>query len=155
MKDRLDPAFRQTLVEAARALDAAGLDWCVFGGAAFALHRSTSDPVPDIDVWVPPDAGEALSTVAGLRDCSDGGTARFRSRRRLVGTFGPVPVEILLGFEVRTAGRWEPVAIGERAAIALGDVSITVPERTELARLFRLIGREKDIARADILERDG
>lgn len=129
--------------------------WCVITGAAMALHGFGDGGARDIDVIATEDAARGLMERLGLANLADGGrgegAARFRSRVLLHPPLGVVPVEVFAGFEVFAEGRWQAVPMPRGTAARLGEAALPVATRAELARLFSLFGRPKDLRRAALL----
>ena len=126
--------------------------WCIFGGAAFALHGIVAEPVKDIDLIVSPCDAARLMTAYGWKNLADGGTERFRSTIIFRPVLGDMPVEILSGFQSRCGGGWGDIDIPEVILVSAGSAMVPVPTRQALALMFRACGRPKDVAKAALLE---
>ncbi|WP_164734864.1 hypothetical protein [Pelagibacterium lentulum] len=127
--------------------------WMVFGGAAVALHGIDCGPIKDIDVVLPHRAALRLSAMFSWKNHADERSDRFRSDVLLRPDLGPVPVELLGGFQVRGKSGWVAVDCSETQGIQVGAQRVFVPSLERLANIFRLCGREKDIRRAKLIER--
>jgi len=127
--------------------------WCVFGGAAMRLHGYRDMPIADIDVLVSPADGERLIASKALENVADGGTERFRSRILLHPDLSALPVEILAGFEIFANGSWQEVRVNERIKVQLRTSTVFVAGIDDIARIFRLSERPKDLARLTLLEK--
>lgn len=121
--------------------------WSIFGGAALCLHGITSELPKDIDVLLSIDDAERIAARHGLENKAAGGIERFRSQILLHPSTGTVPVELMAGFEVLTTDGWVPVRIERRVTKTIGGVALPVATLPELARLFRLFGRPRDLER--------
>ena len=59
------------------------------------------------------------------------------------------------GFESHGLNGWRPVRPTTREVVAYADTTVFVPERAELAELFRRFGRPADLVRAVTLDQFG
>ncbi|WP_439633734.1 hypothetical protein [Glycocaulis sp.] len=126
--------------------------WAVYGGAGLHLHGIEDGPLADIDVLVSDRDALALLERADVTRKQSEPSQLFRSRQFLNASFGQVPVEIMAGLEVCREGKWWPVEVHESISLGMGDMPVQVASRSELIRMFRLMGREKDLHRARLLE---
>ena len=125
--------------------------WWLIGSAAIALYGVNLD-VADVDLQLAPqDAMKLLRENHGAR-LDDGGNERFRSEVFGRIEIGPLPIDVLGGFQVVRNGRWEAVEPATRVAIPTPVGHIFVPARLELAAITRSLGRPKDLARARMLD---
>lgn len=142
--------FDAALAQVAAALRSARDPWWVIGSAAVRLHGGATS-VADIDVLASArDAARLLAAWPGAATIG-GASAQFRSHpfARLEGA--ALPVEVMGDLELRTAHGWQPVRPLTR--VARGEVF--VPDRSELVAILRAFGREKDVARAALLDPPG
>ena len=121
--------------------------WAIFGGAALCLHGLSTEPPKDIDVLLSLGDAERIAARHGLANEAAGGAERFRSQILLHPPMGTVPVELMAGFEVLTGDGWVPVRIEHHVTKTIGRTALPVATLPELARLFRLFGRPKDLER--------
>ena len=121
--------------------------WWVLGSAAMALIGVDPGEIRDIDVLVSAGDAEALMTAYSLPNEADGGTDRFRSTYFLKPDLGDVPVEVMGGYQIRTAGLWTSVEPLSRQRITLDDAKIYVPNLSEQMEILKQLGRPKDLAR--------
>lgn len=137
---------RKTLCEALRSvaprLDADFPGWAVFGGAALVLNGVEGISTRDIDIIVP--AREDLP----LPNETDG---RFRSQQRMQMEAGGVEVDVSVGLEVKSRGRWQRVSLQQTET----DGGIRYASRSECLRLLRLFNRPKDRERLRLLRLSG
>ncbi|VXC91977.1 hypothetical protein [Sphingomonas sp. 8AM] len=139
--------FDAALAQVAAALRPARDPWWVIGSAAVRLHGAETS-VDDIDVLVSArDATRLLGDWPGavtIGAASD----RFRSHpfARLDGA--ALPIEVMADLELCTDGVWRRVSPATRVALA----GVFVPGRDELGAILRAFGRDKDLARAGLLE---
>lgn len=150
--DVSDGALEQTLIQLADLLSGCRDPWCIFGGTAMLLHGYRQIPVADIDVLVTAADAERIATSHGIANLADGGTDLFRSRALLHPELGDVPVEILSDFEIFAHGTWQKVCIGEPVEAKFGSAAVFIAGLTNVAEIFRLSGRPKDIDRLKLLE---
>lgn len=139
------------LVALAECLSIARDPWWLFGGAAFAIVSPDSCLVKDIDVLVSDRDGQILSDLFGWKNHADGGTNKFQSTWFLKATLGGLPVEFMSSLHVKSGDHWKAVDLQTRRALPIDDAMIYLPEPTELADLFELMGRPKDLERAQQL----
>ncbi len=125
--------------------------WWIFGGAAFAISKSMSISVPDIDVLVSDRDCQALSTKFGWENEADGGNDKFQSNCFLKTSFQELPIEFMSGLKVKSGKHWRSVEPQTRHSKKLASAQIFLPEPRELASLFELFGRPKDLERAEQL----
>ncbi|WP_193171062.1 nucleotidyltransferase domain-containing protein [Nisaea nitritireducens] len=144
-------AFHVTLGALAAALDGTADPWWIFGGAALALHGVVSEDPRDIDVLVSEADAARLAHALDIGNGADGGTAKFRSSWFLKPALGPVPVEVMAGFEIFSAGAWHPVRPRSRERKTIGEIALFVPSQAEIAEILSLSGRPKDLARLELL----
>jgi len=138
----------KTLETAAIALNFRHRDWVVFGGAAMVLHGFNIGYIEDIDIIVSGETAADLMVELSLENQADGGSETFRSEFLLRPNFGPTEVEILGNFEIRSGTIWNRIVPRKRVAFSAGSQTIFAPEITELADIFDLCGRTKDLARS-------
>jgi hypothetical protein len=131
------------LDEVAGALSGARDPWWVIGSAAVRLHGIETS-VADVDVLV--SARDALDTMATWRGDRKVGAPdeRFRSSLFVRLSGAALPVELMAGLHVRSAGQWVAVQPVTRRSIS----NVFVPEPAELAAIFSLFGRPKDRERS-------
>lgn len=130
--------------------------WAIFGGTAMVLHGYCDLRPADIDVLVSPDDAERIAAAHDLKNEADGGTERFRSRVVLHPQTGPMPIEIMAGFEIFSEGRWHQVSILDRSQVTFRSATASIASLDDIATIFRLSGRPKDLQRLDLLaERAG
>lgn len=142
----------EMLAATAEALDLRN-DWIVFGGAAMALSGMTDQPVPDIDILTSQETAEELIDAFGGQIITPPAADRFRSRllARIDGT--PIPIEIMVGLEVKTDDGWAPVNFRTCVDRPVQDRHIPTPRTAEQAAMARRFGRPKDLQRAEALDK--
>jgi hypothetical protein len=137
----------QTLIAVADRLAGAAAPWWIIGSAAAALHGLEIAKIGDVDVLAGIADAHRLLSVPDAVPIDDGGNDIFRSDAFVRLTGLPLKVEILGGLRVRG----KPLTITTRVTIPVGKTPVYVPSREELVRIFRLFGRPKDMARAEVL----
>jgi len=128
-------------------------DWIVFGGAAMALSGVPDWPVPDIDVLASAETANDLIEAFGGQVITPETRDRFRSRLLARIDTTPVPIEIMVGLEVKTDDGWSPVAFRTRVDRPVQDRHIPTARIAEQAAMARRFGRPKDLQRAEALEK--
>lgn len=145
-----EPALHDTLIRAAEVLNGAGIRWMLIGGAAMVLHGLKDQTPADIDIVLSAGPAAALGARQGWANHADAGSGRFRSACLLRPDLGPIPVELLGGFQIHTPGGWVAVE-PEGGAIqecCIGPQTAFLPAPARLAEIFRLCNRAKDLRRA-------
>jgi len=151
---QIDPDLSVTLQALAKVMKQASDDWWIIGSAAVALHLFDQglggDPgtVADVDVITSRRDLDTLYGALPLTDTPEDGKPMFLLER-----FGrwsePVfSVEFMTGLKLRVGNEWRLVQPRTRTAIALGKITLYVPERQELVAILYDFGREKDLRRA-------
>ncbi len=141
----------ETISKCASKMNSITGDWMLFGGAAMALHGLSDSPVSDIDVVSSVDSVKSLADKFVLNNQADCVSERFRSSILLKLNDGPIPVEIMGGFEVFNQHFWEPVhPVGYDTILVLGE-PVNLASRSRLREIFELCGREKDLIRVQKL----
>lgn len=126
--------------------------WWVFGSAGMALVGVADLSPPDIDLIVSERDARTLMAQWKAQPVVAAPSPLFRSKIFAKALVGATPVEIMAGFECFSEGAWSPVAPATRQAIAWNGSHLYVPTAAEQARICRLFGREKDLARVALLE---
>jgi hypothetical protein len=142
----------ESFEDLARLLENAEQPWCVIGGAAMLLHGLVPDRFNDIDVLIGEKDAERLRTNPRIHVIQDGGTHRFRSKVMLRLQDSGIEIELLAGLQVRIGSDWVEVEPRRLVRRRLGSARLFVPAQAELARMFHLFGRDRDIERAHRLE---
>lgn len=148
----LEPALTETLRRIADAAGPALDDWWLIGSAAVALHGGTVGRLKDVDLLMSERDAAALLHRAGIEPAAGVPDALFHSRVRVTWAAPPLPVDVMGGFTFKAADGWRALALVTREAIAVGDRLLYVPAVAELKTLLLSFGREKDLARAALLE---
>jgi hypothetical protein len=125
----------------------------VISSAAAALHGADAEKVRDVDLLMSTADASRLLDRLSLPRARGADHPLFRSDVFGVWRGPPLPVEIMGGFRLASAGGWEPVVPETREAIRCVGYTLYVPSAPELARLFRRFGRSKDLGRAEALGR--
>ncbi|MFM5884463.1 MAG: hypothetical protein ACKOQ3_03895 [Novosphingobium sp.] len=151
----LPPPLRETLVRVAAAMAPARAPWWIISSAAVALHGADPGPVGDVDVLF--DAADAPAVLGplGLRAEKGTGNGLFRSAVFATWHGPPLPVELFAGFQLCESGHWKTIVPASREAIMLGGHTLWGPSRSELQAMLLRFGRDKDRARAALLNPSG
>ncbi|MBT9471888.1 MAG: hypothetical protein V4514_19120 [Pseudomonadota bacterium] len=136
------------------AAGCAGLrdDWWVFGGAGMALAGAPGLSPPDVDLIVSARDAAQLIALWNAQLETGGASPLFRSKIFAKADIGPLPVEIMAGFEVREPHGWSPVWPSTRQAVERPGGTLFIPTPAEQAQICRRFGRPKDLARLPALE---
>lgn len=141
--------FSETLLNVVTELDRHSIQWMLIGGGAMYLHGLQTAVPPDIDVVLSEADGYRLMMASDLQNYADQSERRFSPVYRLRPNMGPVDVELLSGFQVNGT----VVAPEPETFILLHGISIPCASAYQLKRLFAGIGRDKDLDRIQLIER--
>lgn len=111
--------------------------------------------VADIDLLVGERDARALAALPGVALASSDAHPRFRSRVFARWPRGDRDVEIMGGLMLAEGSGWAALVPATRVAVAVGDETVFVPAREEMIAILTRFGRDKDRARARILECTG
>ena len=150
-----DDLLEATMLELAPALSLARHDWWVIAGVAVRLHCGADLLLRDIDLLIDPADVAPVFAALGLKPVPGEGDGRFRSEVFARYTDAPLPVELFAGFELNEGGKWRAIKPRSRVRFQCGKAVVYVPDSTELADMLRRFGREKDLARAELLSASG
>jgi hypothetical protein len=144
----MDPALLATLPELAAAMREARDPWWIIGSAAVALHGAASVAARDVDVLLSVADAERILPALGVPLTPGVADSRFRSDFYCKWTAPPVPVDFMAGFHV-----FGTLLIpSTREPVRVAGVTLFVPSRGELVAMLRHFGRDKDLARARLLD---
>jgi hypothetical protein len=147
-REQLDRAFGEVAALAGRARDR----WWVIGSAAATLHGASAGTVRDIDLLMSVRDSAELLRGCGVAPRPGVPDGRFRSQVFGIVALRSLPLEVMGGLHLRTGRGWSRLRLRSRERMRVGDAELFVPAATELLRLFRRFGREKDLSRAASLE---
>lgn len=69
--------------------------------------------------------------------------------------FGTMDIEAMGDLEVNRNGTWTPVKITQFNSIAIEGLTIKIPTLEEQIRVFKMLGRDKDLNKVRLIERSG
>ena len=147
----INPDLARSIRGVGEVMASARDPWWIISSAAVALHGVDAGRVADVDVLLSIDDAEQIFPSLGLPLAPGLDHPDFRSSLFATWTQPPLAVEFMAGFRYRAGDAWLPVQPRTREAISVGNVTVHVPDREELARILRGFGRSKDIERADRL----
>lgn len=127
--------------------------WWVLGSAAAALKGYAVGSVGDVDVLVSLRDADRLSRIWQIDNCADGGTGLYRSAIFLTPHLGPVPVEVMAGYEIRQGDDWLKVWPETREIVSCAGMDMFVPADADLIQIFQWLGRQKDHDRLAAMQR--
>jgi len=142
-----EPGHAETLKNLSKLLSETQDSWWVLGSAAIALSGIDAGDVRDIDVLISMRDAEHLMRLHQLKNQADGGTELYRSEVFLRPTLGPVPVEIMSNYCIRTQGQEKPLVPATREQVDLEGVRLYVPDLPEQMVILKALGRAKDLQR--------
>lgn len=126
-------------------------DWWIIGSAAVALHGAQVPSVRDVDLLMSTRDADAFLKRVGGRERAGKPSMMFRSEVFGIWDGPPLPVEVMGGFRLATAGGWRPVLPETREHKAVGGKVLFVPCVAELKAMLLSFGRPKDVERARLL----
>jgi hypothetical protein len=143
--------LESTLASVAIIMAEAREPWWIIGSAALALHLQKEIDVTDVDV---------LLSVADACDVREklkipftpiSPHPLFHSKEYFTWDRHALPAEFMAGFSVHIEGKWQKVTCRSRQLFEVAGHAIYTPDIVELASLFKLFGRPKDLARLALL----
>ncbi len=140
-------ALEATLAAIQPALAAAQHPWWILGSAAVALHGAELAEIRDVDVLLDPRDCAAVFERLGIAVRSGQGDGQFRSEVFQRWDQASLPVELFAGFRLFEQGAWHELLPESRVAVLVGEVTVYLPERTELIAILQRFGRPKDLLR--------
>jgi hypothetical protein len=147
----IPPALIATFGAISADLDALTEDWWLIGSAALVLSGVNLPNVDDIDILTTPAGAEFLAGRWGPGLTRSGPTEHFRSEVFFQRTDTPLPIDVMAGFEVNSAGGWKPVRPRTRVALSWLGGLYFAPSHIELMDMLALFGRPQDRERAALL----
>lgn len=150
----MDAAVETALIAVAQAMRTAVAPWWIIGSAAVVLLGGDT-AVADIDLLTGERDARALAARLGVALAASDAHPRFRSRVFARWPRGDRDVEIMGGLMLAEDSGWAALVPATRVAVAVGDETVFVPAREEMIAILTRFGRDKDRARARILECTG
>ena len=148
----MTPALAATLTTLAEAAANLRDPWWIIGSAAMALHGAGPLDVADVDLLASPEDAAALAARWALALPAARPDPRFRSEVYFQWRATPLPVDVMGGFQVRTADGWRPLVPATRRALTLpSGAAVFTPEVDEQIAILQTFGRDKDLARVKLL----
>lgn len=129
--------------------------WWIIGSAAMTLVGVDGIEPQDIDVLCSERDAQAMRDAWSRQldaNWAPADASRFRSRFARFAGFG-MPVEVMGGLQVHAAGGWLPVDVADDVVVDTAGGAVRVPTRDEQVRILRLFGRDKDLRKAERIER--
>ena len=127
--------------------------WWIIGSAAMVLLGVEGVEPHDVDLLCDADDAETLITTWSPylnADYRPPGADRFRSRFARFDHL-PLPLEVMGGLQVNRGAGWQPLTIAETEQVDADVARVPVPSLREQQRILRLFGREKDLAKAELI----
>ncbi len=127
-----------------------GADWWIIGSTALALGGIAVTP-RDIDVFAASDVIEAARLALGV-PAMPSGSDLFRSSPYFQFTpEGGLEIDFMGDLEVRANAEWIRLRIESKVKLTVCNNELFIPSLEAQARILRVFGRPKDLARADLI----
>ncbi|NBW74720.1 MAG: hypothetical protein EBR34_02880 [Sphingomonadaceae bacterium] len=149
------PSLAATLEALEPAINLARHPWWILGSAAAALHGADLDEIRDVDVLLDRRDCPAVFEQLDLAVVAGQGDGQFSSAVFQRWNQAALPVELFADFKLHRGGAWHPVLPQTRMAAQAGEVTVYIPERSELIAMLRQFGRPKDLLRIAALSPSG
>lgn len=146
------PEIEITLFRIASAMEMARDPWWIIGSTAVLLHGARPISVADVDVLPSVADARRILPAIGIAPEHKPAHSQFRSEIFATWTEPPLPVEFMADFHYLRSGQWRAALPTTRQSIAVGSVTVYVPERWELRDMMLGFGREKDFERVRLLD---
>lgn len=143
----------RSLAQLGRWLDDLSDDWWLIGSSAAALVGAAPITVGDIDLLASPDDARRLADAWGVAIRPPRPDPLFRSEVYFQWPVPALPVDVMAGFEVRTAEGWRHLRPRTRLPVAVGGGVFHTPSVSEQIEILEMFGRPKDAPRAAALAR--
>ena len=130
-------------------------DYFIIGTSALILSGFKIESTYDIDILMSNKDANYLKKVWKEKNIVDHITERddlFRSNFSRY-DFDLLDIEIMGNLEVNNNGHWIPLTINEYATFTLNDIEIKIPTIQEQKRIYKLFGRDKDIEKIILIEK--
>jgi hypothetical protein len=127
--------------------------WWIIGSAAMRLGGIASVEPADVDLLC--SAGDADRLIATWREQVDAAykphdDGRFRSRFARFSHL-PMPLEVMGDLQVHIGANWRPVRVEVSQQVWCDGYAVPIPIWKEQIRILHLFGRDKDLAKADLI----
>lgn len=123
--------------------------WWIIGSTALKLSGIDVEP-RDVDVFAASEVIETARVKLGAAAMAPRPDAQFRSNPYFqFRPQGGLEIDFMGNLEVISRDAWTPLVIDSRVAVD----RMFVPSLDEQARIFRLFGRPKDLARIALISR--
>ncbi len=146
--------IHSVLTQARESLQQVQDDAFIIGSSALVLSGIEISKVNDIDLLVSTRDAEFLKKAWSDRIIKDyippqgdlfrSTFARFR--------FAGMDIEVIGDLEVHRNGTWTPVNITRYRTITIEGQMVKIPTLEEQIRIFRLLGRDKDLQKVKLIE---
>ena len=149
----MDVRLRSGLVELSRLMIGERERWWIIGSTALVLAGVEGVEPDDIDVVASGDCLRRLLIRAGIAQTESKRHTRFRSDPyQRIAFSGATPIELMGDLEVDTGDGFHPIQIAGREMVTIGTNTVFIPPVSEQIAIFRLFSRNKDLAKAQLLE---
>jgi hypothetical protein len=131
-------------------------DYFIIGSSALVLSGIKIDNTSDIDILMSNKDADFLKEVWRGKIIKDHITKRddlFRSNFTRY-FFDNLDVEVMGDLEINKDGQWIPLIIQEYTTFTLKDIEIKTPTLQEQKRIYELFGREKDLEKVKLIEKE-
>jgi hypothetical protein len=141
------------LVRLAELMAGASEPWWIIGSTAMVLAGVVGVMPDDIDVVADGKMLQRILQDANINVVEPLPHAKFRSMPySRIKVVGGADIEFQGDLDLRENGQWQRLLIASRVQISVGEAVVFVPSLDEQLRILRRFGREKDLAKAALLE---
>jgi hypothetical protein len=129
-------------------------DYFIIGSCAMLLSGLSIPNITDLDLLVSSADADKLKRQWANRlrnNFNPENGQLFRSKFARF-DFGELDVEVMGDLEVNKNNQWQPVLVEQVMGISIEGMKIKTPTLQEQRRIFLLFGREKDLAKAKVIE---
>lgn len=149
----MTPRLERTFEAIASAAPSNAADWWIIGSGALVLSGIDGIAPEDIDILASRQTALAFLEHWGMEPGRPVPHPRFRSDPYArIKWPGCLDIEVMGDLEVRTGGAWQKVVLPSRLPVRVGTAQLFVAPLDDQIALLRLFGREKDLAKARLLE---
>lgn len=127
--------------------------WWIIGSTALVLSRIEGVEPDDIDVVASGDCLRRVLAKANIAETPPKPHPKFSSTPyQRIKFEGATPIELMGDLAVKNSSQHIPVTFQTRIKVQIASTTLFIPSPAEQIALFHLFGRDKDLAKAAMLE---